>query len=144
MREIQGKCHCGNIAYELLWPESGKMLAVRACGCTFCTKHGGVYTSHPDARLDARVADSNSVNRYVFGTKTAEFYLCTRCGVVPFVTSTIENVEYAVVNVNTFENVDQSELDSSVSDFDGEDIEARLGRRMRNWISRVTVRAADS
>ncbi|NCF26181.1 MAG: hypothetical protein GWP69_02295 [Gammaproteobacteria bacterium] len=144
MREIQGKCHCGNIAYELLWPESGKMLAVRACGCTFCTKHGGVYTSHPDARLDARVADSNSVNRYVFGTKTAEFYLCTRCGVVPFVTSTIESVEYAVVNVNTFENVDQSELDSSVSDFDGEDIEARLGRRMRNWISRVTVRAADS
>lgn len=144
MREIQGKCHCGNIAYELLWPESGKMLAVRACGCTFCTKHGGVYTSHPDARLDARVADSNSVNRYVFGTKTAEFYLCTRCGVVPFVTSTIENVEYAVVNVNTFENVDPSELDSSATNFDGEDIEARLGRRMRNWISQVTVRAADS
>ena len=120
------------------------MLAVRACGCTFCTKHGGVYTSHPDARLNARIADRNSVNRYVFGTKTAEFYLCTRCGVVPFVTSTIENVEYAVVNVNTFENVDPSELDSSATNFDGEDIEARLGRRMRNWISQVTVRAADS
>ena len=144
MREIHGKCHCGNIAYELLWPEPGKMLAVRACGCTFCTKHGGVYTSHPDARLNARIADNNSVNRYVFGTKTAEFYVCTRCGAVPFVTSTVENVEYAVVNVNTFENVDPSELDSSATNFDGEDVEGRLGRRMRNWISQVTVRAADS
>ncbi len=141
MRTILGKCHCGNIEYELQWPESGKALAVRACGCSFCTKHGGVYTSHPDARLNARIADANCVNKYVFGTETAEFYVCTRCGAVPFVTSTIEGVEFAVVNVNTFENVDASELDSSTTDFDGESVEGRLERRKRNWIPRVSVRA---
>ncbi len=54
-------------------------------------------------------------------------------------TSTIESVEFAVVNVNTFENVDPSELESSKSDFDDESVEGRLERRTRNWIPRVSV-----
>jgi len=139
MRTIQGKCHCGNIGYDLQWPDAGKTLSVRACSCSFCKKHAGVYTSHPDARLTAHIADATLVNKYVFGTESAEFYVCTRCGTVPFVTSTIEGVEFAVVNVNTFENVEASELDSSTTDFDGESVEARLERRKRNWIPRVSV-----
>lgn len=139
MRTIHGKCHCGNISYRLDWPEAAKTIAVRACGCTFCTKHGGVYTSHPDAALSARTADESLVNRYAFGTETGEFYICTRCGAVPFVTSTIDGTQYAVVNVNTFENVDRSELDASASDFDGESVADRLGRRKRNWIGRVRI-----
>ena len=139
MRTIQGKCHCGNIDYQLLWPDSGKRLAVRDCGCSFCVKHGGVYTSHRDARLSAHIADAALLNRYTFGTGTARFYICTRCGAVPYVVSTIEGVEYAVVNVNTFENVDAAELDSSATDFDGEDLGQRLDRRKRNWIPQVSV-----
>ncbi len=141
MRTISGKCHCGNIAYRLEWPEAGKAIAVRACGCTFCTKHGGVYTSHPGAALSARVADEDLVNKYAFGTKTAEFYVCVRCGAVPFVTSTIDGVRYAVVNVNTFENVDRSELDAKATDFEGESVAGRLERRKRNWIARVHIEA---
>ena len=139
MRTIDGKCHCGNIAFRLEWPESVRPLAVRACGCTFCTKHGGVYTSHPDARLRARVLDEDLLNRYAFGTGTAEFYICARCGAVPFVTSTIDGTVYAVVNVNTFENVPAADLDASATDFDGESVEDRLQRRQRNWIPRVQV-----
>lgn len=139
MRTIHGRCHCGNIEYELLWPHSDKMLAVRACSCTFCTKHGGVYTSHPDARLKARIADETLLNKYAFGTQTAEFFVCRRCGAVPFVTSSIDGGRFAVVNVNTFENVDASELDSSTTDFDGESVEERLARRKQKWIPRVDV-----
>jgi len=139
MRTIDGKCHCGNIAYRLEWPETGKNIAVRACGCTFCTRHGGVYTSNPDAALSAWVADEDQVNKYVFGTKTAEFYICAGCGAVPFVTSTIDGKRYAVVNVNTFENVDPSELDASAADFEGESVAGRLERRQRNWIARVHI-----
>lgn len=140
MRTINGKCHCGNIAYRLEWPEVDRPIAVRACGCTFCTRHGGVYTSHRHGALFARIADEGLVNRYAFGTKTAEFYICTRCGAVPFVTSTIEGGQYAVVNVNTFENVDRSELDAAATDFDGESVAGRLERRKRNWIPRVEIR----
>lgn len=143
MLTIGGKCHCGNVAYELDWPDSGKPIAVRACGCTFCTKHGGVYTSHPGARLRARVLDGGKVSRYAFGTETAEFFVCAVCGAVPFVTSAIDGGRYAVVNVNTFENVDPSELDSSPTDFDGESVDDRLGRRKRNWIPDVEVEGMD-
>lgn len=139
MRTIHGRCHCGNIEYRLQWPHSDGVIAVRACNCTFCTKHGGVYTSHPDASLTARVADGTLLNKYAFGTETANFFVCRRCGAVPFVTSIIDGREFAVVNVNTFENVDATELESSTSDFGGEAVDGRLGRRKRNWIGRVDV-----
>lgn len=136
---IEGKCHCGNITYRLRWPGEGTEIPVRACSCTFCTKHGGVYTSHPDAALAAAVHDRDLVSHYRFGTGTAEFYLCSRCGVVPFVTSMIEDNLYAVVNVNSFEGIDPSRFSRAVADFDGETTESRLDRRKRNWIPSVTV-----
>ncbi len=144
MRRIDGKCHCGNISYEFMWPEPGSQIPVRACSCTFCIKHGGVYTSHPDAQLTAQISDLALVNKYIFGTKTAEFYVCSGRGVVAFVTSTIEGYEYAVVNVNTFEGVSKSELDSSVADFDGESVGDRLNRRKQRWISQVDVLVSHS
>jgi hypothetical protein len=102
-------------------------------------KHGGVYTSHPDGQLRAHIEEPNHVNPYTFGTRTAEFHICTICGAVPFVTSTIEGKRYAVVNVNTFEDVDRSELISSVTDFDDEDVTSRLDRRKRKWTPRVEI-----
>jgi hypothetical protein len=140
MRNILGKCHCGNIAYEFLWPESGHEIPVRACSCTFCRKHNGVYTSHPQGQLIARVSDQSHVNKYAFGTKTAEFFICTTCGVVPFVISQIQGQTYAVVNVNTFEDVNPEDLMSSVTNFDSESIDGRLQRRARNWIPQVTIK----
>ena len=139
MRRINGKCHCGNISYEFLWPEPDSCIPVRACSCTFCIKHGGVYTSHPDGQLTVQISDRTLVNQYSFGTKTAEFHICTECGALPFVTSAIEGKVYAVVNVNTFEGIDRSELDSSVTDFDGESVGDRLERRKQKWISQVTI-----
>ncbi len=139
MRTILGKCHCGNIEYEFLWPEPGNEIPVRACSCTFCRKHNGVYTSHPRGQLKARISDRSRINRYTFGTKTAAFYICTSCGVVPFVISEIQDKTYAVVNVHTFEDVNSEEFVSSVTDFNGETIDGRLQRRARNWIPRVTI-----
>ena len=144
MRQIEGACHCGNIRFTFELPEPQGAIAVRACGCTFCRKHGGVYTSHPDGALAARIANSELVERYRFGTETADFHICRNCGVVPFVTSTIDGGDFAVVNVNSFEGVDPADLDSSPSDFDAENTDSRLSRRRRNWIPRVTIAVADS
>ncbi|MFQ5544445.1 MAG: hypothetical protein ACE5FE_00575, partial [Acidiferrobacterales bacterium] len=66
--------------------------------------------------------------------------ICASCGVVPFVTSKIQGKTYAVVNVNTFEDVNPEDLVSSVTDFDGESIDGRLQRRARNWIPQVTIK----
>jgi len=61
-----------------------------------------------EARLHVRVSDAGAVARYVFGTETADFLVCARCGVAPLVTSRIDDKVYAVVNVNTFENVERN------------------------------------
>jgi hypothetical protein len=139
---IEGKCHCGNIRYALDWPGDGADIAARACGCTFCTRHGGSWTSHRDAEFAARIADTSLVSRYRFGTRTADFHVCARCGVVTFVTSEIDHHLYAVVNVNTFVGMDPAALARVSTNFEGEDTGDRLGRRMRNWIGTVRISGA--
>jgi hypothetical protein len=57
--------------------------------------------------------------------------------VVPVVTSRIDGRLYAVVSVNTFENVEPALLRRSPSTFEGENEQARLSRRKRNWIADV-------
>ncbi|MHB1273459.1 MAG: GFA family protein [Rhodanobacter sp.] len=134
---IHGQCHCGNIAFDLGWEPDPAAIPARACTCSFCIKHGGVWTSGPDAVLKVSVKDSALVSRYAFGTRTAEFHVCSRCGVVPVVTSRIDGHLYAVVNVNAFEGVESSLLRHTSASLDGEGKEARLARRTRNWIGDV-------
>lgn len=142
MNPINGKCHCGNIAFTFEWGGDPSEIPVRACSCTFCVKHGGVWTSNPQSRLSITVHDPALVSKYAFGTRTATFHVCSRCGGVPFATSQIENRQYAVVNVNMFENVDASRLRKASADFEGEDVDYRLARRKRNWIPDVRIEEA--
>jgi hypothetical protein len=132
-RRINGSCHCGNIKVMFDWPGSVPNIPVRRCSCALCTKAGAVWTSHPEGRFDLRIADVTRVARYQFGTKTADFHVCLTCGVIPIVTCLIEETRYAVVNANTFDNVDRSQLVETASDFEGETSEIRLTRRRRNW-----------
>ena len=136
---INGKCHCGNIAFELELEGDPPEIPARGCGCSFCVKHGGVWTSDPKSRLAVVIRDGSLVSKYTFGSRTAAFHVCSRCGAVPLVTSEIANHLYAVVNVNVLENVDQSRLRRATANFEGEDVESRLARRKRNWIAEVRM-----
>ncbi len=135
---IHGRCHCGNITFGFRWEPDPAEIPARACGCSFCVKHGGVWTSHPAGSLRVTVTDPALVSHHAFGTRTAEFHICARCGVVPVVTSMIEARLYAVVNVNAFEGVDPSRLRHAPARLDGEGKQARLARRQQNWIADVT------
>ena len=134
---LQGSCHCGNIKFTLDWHPEPSEVPARACGCSFCQKHGGVWTSCPTGSLSVEVKDPSRVSRYAFGTKTADFHICATCGAVPVVTSDIDEKTYAVVNVNTFERLDPSILRRTATNFDGEDEATRLARRARGWIPSV-------
>jgi hypothetical protein len=140
---IRGRCHCANISFSLLWEPDPVAVGARTCGCTFCIKHGGVWTSHPGGQLQILIREPAAVSMYEFGTRTAQFHVCARCGVVPVVTSRIEGRLYAVVNVNAFEAVDPSLIRSSSADFDGEQPGERLERRQRHWIGTVEYADAD-
>jgi hypothetical protein len=135
---IPGSCHCTNIRFELTWLPAPTEIPARACTCSFCVKHGGVWTSCPAGVLRVMIKDSVMVSRYAFGTKTAEFHVCAHCGVVPVVSSLIRGRVYAVVSVNAFEGALPSLLRLAPASFDGEGEGDRLARREQNWIGDVT------
>ena len=135
---IHGRCHCGNIAFALTWAPDPGEIPGRACSCSFCTKHGGVWTSNPNGALEIMIEDPSLVSRYAFGTRTADFCTCRRCGVVPVVTSRIDGRLYAVVNVNAFESGAASLVRTVAASVEGEATDARLARRKRNWIANVS------
>jgi hypothetical protein len=83
------------------------------------------------------VKEPSQVSKYSFGTRTAHFHICSKCGIAPVVTSRIDGRLYAVVSVNAFEGVDPSLLRRASATFDEEGEEARLARRKRNWIANV-------
>jgi hypothetical protein len=136
---LSGRCHCGNISFTLRWEPEPAEIPARACGCSFCTKHGGVWTACPTGSLEVRLQEPSRVSKYAFGTKTAEFHVCSDCGIVPVVTSRIDGRLYAVVSVNALEGVEPSLLRRAPATFDGESEETRLARRKRNWIANVEV-----
>ena len=141
---VKGSCHCGNISFQLHWSPEPTVIPARACTCSFCTKHGGVWTSCPTGELAVSLREQALRSRYSFGTKTAHFHVCSRCGAVPVVTSHIDGTTYAVVNVNSFEGVDGSLLTRASATFDAEDEPSRLQRRKRNWIGQVTFTGGDA
>lgn len=137
MKKTTGSCHCGNLTYVLEWPE-GEEMPFRRCSCSFCTRHGALFTSHPRAALAGQVREATTLSRYTFATRTAEFFVCSRCGVAPWATSVIDGKTYAVVNANTFDvppGADATPLKS----YEGEAVEERLARRKRSWIALVEI-----
>jgi hypothetical protein len=132
------------VSFELAWPDEAASIPARRCGCTFCQKHGGVWTSNPAGALTVRIARPAQLSLYRFGTATAEFVVCASCGAVPLVTSRIDGGLYAVVNVNTFDGVDVARLEIAPASFDGEDAGDRLARRRRNWIPDVRIEEGGS
>lgn len=137
--QLHGKCHCGNIAFSLTWEPDPAEIPARACDCSFCTRHGAAWTSKPDGALAVTVREPSRVNHYAFGTETADFHICARCGVVPLVTCRVEGRLYAVVNVNTLDDVDPAMLQHRPASFSEEGATAKLSRRQSNWIANVTI-----
>jgi hypothetical protein len=140
---ICGSCHCGNITFRLDWRPEPTEIPARACTCSFCAKHGGLWTSCPTGSLRITVRQPELVSKYSFGTRTADFHVCSSCGVVPVVTSRIDGRLYAVVSVNAFQDVDPALVRRAAATYDGESESTRLARRKLNWIAAVEIQTGN-
>lgn len=129
---ILGRCHCGNLRYALAWPVSSAP-TLRACACDYCSRHGALWTSHPDAPVTLSIDDRARVLPYRFGTASADFLVCRRCGILTLTRCFLAGGALTVVNANTFENLALEHCARIATDFDGEDQAQRLARRQRNW-----------
>ena len=128
--EYPGACHCGNIEVRLASNRSPAELGTRTDTCSFCAKQGSLYTSDPSGELAITIADASRVQRYRFGTRTADFLICTACGV--FVAACMD--DRAVVNINVLAARGEFLANPiQVADLDGEALDDRLARRRLRW-----------
>jgi len=136
---ISGRCQCGNISFILEWLPDPIEIPARACACSFCTTHAGVWTSSPSGKLQVRISKPAQVRKHSFATETAQFHVCGGCGDVPLVTSQIEGRVCAVINTNGLQGIAPAPLKHEPVSFDGESVEARMARRRQYWIADVVI-----
>jgi hypothetical protein len=127
-----GACHCGNIELRLESDKTPLELGLRTDGCSFCNKHHAAYTSDLHGELHIAVREAPLVERYRFGTKTADFLICKACGV--FVAAYMPEPPLAVVNVNALDaRAAFLANELQVANLDAESLDQRLARRRSRW-----------
>lgn len=137
-RQLRGSCYCGNIRFVFATDKADAELPVRECQCAFCLQHGRISTSDPDGELRISIEAPENVNKFRFGQRTADFYVCRQCGTIPVVTSEVGGVTVGLVDVRMIEGFAWSSAGTTRHDVEGEEIADRLARRRRNWIGTVT------
>jgi len=141
LHEISGRCHCGNVEYVFISPIPKMELPIKGCDCSFCSKQGAVYTSHPKGTLKVTVKDRSKVSFYQFGEEAADVFLCSVCGVFPFITGEIEDRQYAVLNANSINGlkIDRAAIVPAPV-LEKQSAEERAERWKRSWIPRVEIK----
>src|SRR5262245_56597280 len=99
----RGGCHCGNVGWTLTTRLAAGELPVRACQCSFCRRHGALTTSDPAGTLAFAVQDPVALRRYRFGTGSADFLLCARCGVYVAAVMEENDRRFGIVNLNSLD-----------------------------------------
>ncbi len=131
--EHRGGCHCGNLVLHLRLSQAPEDTPLRACSCTFCRAHNTRTTSDPHGSVEIWAKDWSFVEPYRFGSRTAEFLICRRCGVyVGAVCETAAGIR-AVINVNCLDDRAAFTRQPTPVDHEGEATVDRLARRAANW-----------
>jgi hypothetical protein len=129
-----GGCHCGNIGVRLQLSRVPELMSLRSCACSFCRSHGTRTISDRDGGVEITASDWSLVERYQFGSRTADYLVCRRCGVyVGAVCETGLGLR-AVVNVNCLSGRAAFTQAPASPDYHGESADARLDRRASNWM----------
>lgn len=129
----EGGCHCGaiRIVYESRTPPEEAPL--RACQCDFCRRHGSVAVSDPQGRMCIDIRREDLARRYRFGSRTADYLVCGRCGVYVAAVVEEEGRAHAVIMVRVLDDGELFTQAAVPMDFGGETPEERTARRRRTW-----------
>lgn len=103
-QEYTGGCHCGNITFEMRLADTPGSYGPRSCDCSFCVKHSASYISDPGGRLKLWIKDREYTSIYRQGGETADFLLCSVCGVLVAVMYDDHEKLYATVNLRALDD----------------------------------------
>jgi hypothetical protein len=140
---LVGGCHCGNLelVFETAQPPAG--LVVRACGCSFCRRHGGRTVSDPGGRVEILVHDPADLSRYRFGLSTADFLVCRRYGVYVGALMAEADAAWAIVSVNALATPEVFAETAVPVSYDRESETERRARRRARWTPARVTEAAE-
>jgi len=113
---------------------------LRACGCSFCRAHNTRTTSDPSGSVEVWAKDWALVEHYRFGSGTAEFLICRRCGVYVGAIGETADGTRAVINTNCLDDRAEFTGQPVLIDHDGEATEGRFARRASNWTPAIVHR----
>ena len=136
---MEGGCHCGALRFRFETDKPPVALAVRACGCGFCRRHGMRATSDPDGRIAFRVKEPETLLRYRFGLATADYLLCRGCGVYIGAVMPDPAGDRAIINVNCLDQPAAFGSDARPVSYDEEDEPAHRARRRAVWTPATLV-----
>jgi hypothetical protein len=133
MSTHKGGCHCGNLRLILRLTQEPGDVRLRACGCSFCRANQTRTASDPNGAVEIWADDWSDVSKYRFGTGTADFLVCRRCGIyLGAVTETADGTRM-VTNTNCLDDRALFTGMPAPTDHDGEAVESRVARRAANW-----------
>ena len=136
---LAGGCHCGNLRLTFETERDPAELAVRACSCSFCRRHGVRTVSDPAGRVEFVVRDPAQLSRYQFGLGTAQFLVCRTCGVYVGAVIAEHGSAYAVVNLNALETPEAFARTAVAVSYDAELAAERRARRRAVWTPATVV-----
>lgn len=128
-----GRCHCGATGFEYRTAKPVEDWPVRACQCSFCLKHGGVYTSDPAGSLRFTHRDPSAVSRYRFGQRTADFLFCGRCGSYLGAATEEDGRALMVINLHALDPPPGGLPAPQRMSYEGESSRDRNARRSARW-----------
>ena len=97
--EHSGGCHCGNIEVHLRLSKRPEDSYLRACACAFCRGHATRTVADVDGLVEVRANDWSLVEPYRFGSATADYLVCRRCGI--YVAAICETAAGTIITANT-------------------------------------------
>jgi hypothetical protein len=133
LKTWHGGCHCGALGFEFRTALAPSAWSIRACQCSFCLKHGGVYTSDPAGSVRFAHREPKLMCRYRFGHKTADFVFCGRCGGYLGAVTEEEGRELAVLNIHALDPRPQGLPAAQPMSYEGETGGDRESRRSKRW-----------
>ncbi|HLY52691.1 MAG TPA: hypothetical protein VKQ31_06750 [Steroidobacteraceae bacterium] len=130
---FSGGCHCGALGVTFRTALSTPQWKIRACQCRFCRSHGALTTTDPAGRLAFHANDAGLLQRYRFGTRSADFLICRRCGV--YIGAQIETSRgaFGTLNTRVLERAAESLPGALPADYEAESPSERIARREQRW-----------
>ena len=133
MTTHKGGCHCGNLRLTLRLTQPPEETNLRACGCSFCRANQTRTVSDPNGAAEIWAGDWALVSRYRFGTATADFLVCRRCGIYLGAVTETDNGTRMVTNTNCLDDRALFTATPAATSHDNETVESRIARRAANW-----------